>query len=248
MMEDYIVVDLEMTGLHPKRDKILEIGGVKVLGGKVCETFSHLVNPKVPVSDVITKLTGISDEMARRARPSDEVMEEFLAFAGDYVWVGHNVIYDYSFVKQWAVNHGVPMEKWAVDTLKIARKCMELPEKKTLDSLCEYFSIPREESHRALSDALATRELYEILRKKFFAGEEGLFAPKKLEYHGKKQAKATGQQKKYLMELAEYHKITIDMPMEELTRSEASRLADGIIRQHGKIPDGLRRRSGTFRP
>ncbi|MCM1256360.1 MAG: 3'-5' exonuclease [Roseburia sp.] len=248
MVADYMVVDLEMTGLHPKRNKILEIGAVKVLGGKVQDTFSHLVNPKVPVSDVITELTGISDEMAKKARPTDEVMEEFLEFAGDLVWVGHNVIYDYSFVKQWAVNHNIPLEKMAVDTLKIARKCMSLPEKKSLDSLCEFYQIPREESHRALSDARATQKLYEMLRREFSQGQEQLFKPIKLEYHGKKQAKATRQQKNYLKELSEYHKILIDMPLEELTRSEASRLADQIIRQHGKIPDDLRHRSGTSRP
>lgn len=245
---DYIVVDLEMTGLHPKRDRILEIGAVKVLDGKVCGTFSHLVNPKVPVSEVITELTGISDEMAANARPADEVMEEFLAFAGDYVWVGHNIIYDYSFVKQWAVDHEMPLEKQAVDTLKIARKCMALPEKKSLDALCGFYRIRREKSHRALSDAVATQALYEILKEQFGESEKELFLPKKMEYHGKKQAKATRQQKNYLKELAEYHKISIDMPMEELTRSEASRLADQIIRRHGKIPDDLRRRNGISRP
>lgn len=245
---DYIVVDLEMTGLHPKRDKILEIGAVKVLDGKVCDTFSHLVNPKVPVSEVITELTGISDEMTKNARPVDEVMEEFLDFAGDFLWVGHNIIYDYSFVKQWAVDHSIPLEKQAVDTLKIARKCMNLPEKKSLDSLCEFCGISREKCHRALDDALATQKLFEILKEQFGEQEKELFLPKKLEYHGKKQAKATRQQKNYLKELTEYHKITIDVPIEELTRSEASRLADKIIHQHGKIPDDLRRRNGISRP
>lgn len=248
MEADYIVVDLEMTGLHPKRDKILEIGAVKVLDGKVQETFSHLVNPKVPVSDVIAELTGISDEMAKGARQVDEVMGEFLEFAGEYIWVGHNVIYDYSFVKQWAVNHDILLEKRAVDTLKIARKCLPLPEKKTLDALCEFYQIKREESHRALFDALATQKLYEILKEQFQEEKEELFLPEKLEYRGKKQAKATRQQKNYLKELSEYHKITIDMPVEELTRSEASRLADQIIRQHGKIPNGLRHRNGISRP
>ena len=100
MVTDYIAVDLEMTGLNPNRDRILEIGAVKVLGGEVKDTFSHLVNPKIPVSETVVKLTGISNEMAGLARDIDEVMQEFLAFAGEFTWVGHNVI---------EVHHGAPM-------------------------------------------------------------------------------------------------------------------------------------------
>lgn len=248
MLTDYIAVDLEMTGLHPKRDRILEIGAVKVLGGKVRDTFSHLVNPKVPVSEAVAKLTGISNEMAELARDLDEVMGEFLEFAGEYVWVGHNIIFDYSFVKQWAVNHNIPLEKQGVDTLKIARKCLSFPEKKTLDSLCMFYHIEREKSHRAYMDALAAQKLFEILNQEFYEKDQEVFLPRKMEYHGKKQAKATLSQKKYLKELSEYHKITIDMPIEELTRSEASRLTDKIILQHGKIPDALRHRNGKIHP
>lgn len=248
MVTDYIAVDLEMTGLNPKRDRILEIGAVKVLGGEVKDTFSHLVNPKIPVSETVVKLTGISNEMAGLARDIDEVMQEFLAFTGEFTWVGHNVIYDYGFVKQWAVNHNIPLEKRAVDTLKIARKCLVFPEKKSLDSLCMFYHIEREERHRAYMDALAAHRLYEILKKEFYEGEKELFLPWELQYHGKKQTKATLSQKNYLKELSEYHKITIDIPIEELTRSEASRLADKIIRQHGKIPDALRHRNGNFHP
>lgn len=248
MLTGYIAVDLEMTGLHPKRDRILEIGAVKVLGGKVRDTFSHLVNPKVPVSEAVAKLTGISNEMAELARDLDEVMGEFLEFAGEYVWVGHNIIFDYSFVKQWAVNHNIPLEKQGVDTLKIARKCLSFPEKKTLDSLCMFYHIEREKSHRAYMDALAAQKLFEILNQEFYEKDQEVFLPRKMEYHGKKQAKATLSQKKYLKELSEYHKITIDMPIEELTRSEASRLTDKIILQHGKIPDALRHRNGKIHP
>lgn len=111
-----------------------------------------------------------------------------------------------------------------------------------------FYHIEREERHRAYMDALAAHRLYEILKKKFYEGEKELFLPRELQYHGKKQTKATLSQKNYLKELSEYHKITIDIPIEELTRSEASRLADKIIRQHGKIPDALRHRNGNFHP
>lgn len=248
MVTDYIAVDLEMTGLHAKRDKILEIGAVKVKDGKVTDTFSHLVNPNVPVSERVTALTGISNDMAEKGRPIDETVQEFLDFAGELIWVGHNIIFDYSFIKQWAVNHGEPLEKEAVDTLKIARKCLPGVEKKTLDYLCGYYHIAREQGHRALEDAKATAELYEILRREFWKEEEAVFLPKKLEYRGKKQTKATARQKNYLKELEKYHKISIDIPFEELTRSEASRMTDKIIRQYGRIPDGLRHRNGISHP
>ena len=217
------------------------------------DTFSHLVNPKIPVSETVVKLTGISNEMAGLARDIDEVMQEFLAFAGEFTWVGHNVIYDYGFVKQWAVNHNIPLEKRAVDTLKIARKCLVFPEKKSLDSLCMFYHIEREERHRAYMDALAAHRLYEILKKEFYEGEKELFLPRELQYHGHRFCLLPHQRLDGFSApaslispaLAYSH---IFLLFHELTRSEASRLADKIIRQHGKIPDALRHRNGNFHP
>ncbi len=235
MLKDYIVVDLEMTGLNPKRDHILEIGAVKVKDKEVQSTFSVLIRQETPLDERIVQLTGITDEMASAGGEMDAAVSSFLEFAEDFTWVGHNVMFDYSFVKQWEANHRIKRICYGVDTLKIARKCLPDLEKKTLDFLCEHYAISRTAKHRALEDALADRALYEILEERFEKQEPGLFMKKELQYKVKRQTPATPRQKNYLKVLMEYHKIVPDVSLDQLSRSEASRLTDRILREFGRI-------------
>lgn len=248
MLKDYIVVDLEMTGLNPKTDKILEIGAVKVCSKQITDIFSCIVNPECEIEERVQKLTGISSQMAAEGENLDDAVKVFLEFAQDFVWVGHNIIFDYSFMKQWAVNHKIPLTKYAADTLKIARKCLPELEKKSLDYLCEYYKIQREERHRAAEDAKATQALYEILEERFLEKEPELFCPKELQYKVKRQTKATERQKNYLKELAEYHKILLDVSVDQMSRSEASRLTDKIIHQYGKLPALVKQKNKISHP
>ena len=119
MLKDYIVVDLEMTGLNPKRDHILEIGAVKVKDKEVQSTFSVLIRQETPLDERIVQLTGITDEMASAGGEMDAAVSSFLEFAEDFTWVGHNVMFDYSFVKQWEANHRIKRICYGVDTLKL---------------------------------------------------------------------------------------------------------------------------------
>lgn len=235
MLKDYIAVDLEMTGLDPKRDHILEIGAVKVKDKKAQGTFSCLIRQKAPLNERIVELTGITDEMALKGEEPDAAVSAFLEFAEDFVWVGHNIMFDYAFIRQWEVNHRIERTCYAVDTLKIARKCLPDLEKKTLDYLCGHYGIERSVSHRALEDALADSALYEILEQTFLTRQPGLFVKKELQYKVKRQTPATQRQIKYLENLLEYHKITPDVSIDQLNRSDASRLTDRIIRQYGRI-------------
>jgi len=234
MLKDYIVVDLEMTGLNPKTDRILEIGAVKVREKQVLGTFSRLIRPECNLDTRIVELTGITDDMASAGEELDTAVTAFLEFAEDLIWVGHNVQFDYKYIKQWEVNHRMEKTYYSVDTLKIARKCLPALEKKTLDYLCTYYGIQRTSRHRALDDAVANRTLYEILEQHFYQEEPDLFVKKLLQYKVKRQTPATPHQKKYLKEFIEYHRINLDIPIEKLNRSEASRLTDQLIRQYGK--------------
>ena len=234
MLEDYIVVDLEMTGLNPKTDRILEIGAVKVKEKQVDDTFSMLIRPECNLDEKIVELTGITDEMASFGEELDMAVKKFLEFSEDFVWVGHNVQFDYKYIKQWEANHRIEKVHYSVDTLKIARKCLPHLEKKTLDFLCDYYGIERTVRHRALDDAAANRSLYEMLEQNFLKAEPDLFTPKQLYYKVKRQTPATLRQKKYLKDLIEYHRISLDIPIEHLSRSDASRLTDRLIRQYGK--------------
>lgn len=237
MMDSYVSIDLETTGLNPRTDKIIEIGGVKVLNGKVSATFSALVNPGRKLERQITELTGLRDEDLTEAPFIGEVLPELFAFLEELPLLGHSVLFDFSFLKKAAADEKLVFEKQAVDTLQIARKYLRTLESRRLDALCEYYGIPHH-AHRALGDAEATDALYRRLKKEFFSETEGLFCPTALVYKVKRDPPASKAQKERLYRLMQQHKIIPDVEIERLSRSEASRLADRInVRIHqGSCP------------
>ena len=144
-------------------------------------------------------------------------------------------MFDYSFLKQWAVNHKRTFERNAVDTLKLARKFLPQEQKKDLASLCSYFGIERVHAHRALDDVMETQQIFEQLQKMYEAGAPEAFRPYPLQYKVKKQSPATPQQIKYLKQFVEFHGIPMPEIYEDATRSEISRLTDQLIAQYGKM-------------
>lgn len=236
MLESYVVVDLEMTGLRAKTDRILEIGAVKVENHQITATYQKMINAGVKIPKEIQELTGITEEMAATGVKEQEAVEGFFDFCRGFPLAGHNILFDYSFLKQYAVNHKKTFEKNGIDTLKLSRKFLPGLEKKTLDYLCDYLKIERTKNHRALEDARATYVLLEYLREKYEEQEPEAFRPLPLVYRAKKQSPATERQKRHLKELTEYHKIELDIDIETLTKSEASRKTDRILAQYGKIP------------
>ena len=236
MLEDYVVIDLEMTGLNIKQDKILETGAVRVRGGRAEDVCTALLRPGIRLTEEIEKLTGITNEMAEAGRDPEEAMAEFFAFLGDDVLVGQNIIFDYGFLKQWAVNHWFPFERTAADTLKLARKFLPKEEKKDLASLCVFFAVERRNAHRALDDAWETWQIFEKLKERFGREAEEAFIPKPLSCQVKRQTPATERQKTYLRRYAAHFKLAVPERLDEMTRSEVSRLVDQWIFIYGKLP------------
>lgn len=234
-MENYIVVDLETTGLTPKRDRILEIGAWKVEKGAFVAQFHSMVDPCIQIPERITTLTGITDAMVAGQPRIAEVIRQFLDFAGELPLLGHNLQFDYAFLVHAAVNEGLNFSRDGADTLKISRKVLaELPSRR-LGDLCAYYGISQERAHRADEDAYVTALLYEKLKAQFGGADPELFAPVPMVYKAKKQQPITNAQKGYLNDLLKYHTIKCDMQIDSLTKSEASRLIDGIILQYGRI-------------
>ena len=233
MMNSYISIDLETTGLNPKTDKIIEIGAVKVEEGTITQRFSTYVNPGRRLEQRIVELTGICDRDLEGARVIEDVFPYLQLFLGDLPILGHSVLFDFSFLKKAAVNQKMTFEKTGVDTLKIARKYLQSLESRSLDSLCKYYAISHH-AHRALADAEATDSLYRRLKEDFFSTEEELFCPKPLIFKVKRDQPASKAQKERLYKLIAQHKIILDADVEMLSRSEASRLTD-IIRSKSGI-------------
>ena len=236
MLENYVVIDLEMTGLNPKEDAILEVGAVRVRDGKTAEAHSALLRPARPLTPEVSRLTGITPAMAEAGEEPEPAMERFFAFLGEDILVGQNVIYDYRFLKQWAVNHDFLFERSAVDTLKLARLFLPKDQKKDLESLCAYFSVEPKRAHRALDDARATGLILERLKAEYGADHAEAFTPYPLQYRPKKQTPATGRQVEYIKRYAAYYGIALPETLMHMTRSEASRLVDRWIARYGKLP------------
>ena len=236
MINEYVVLDLEMTGLSAKTDQIIEIGAVKIKNNQVVDTIECLVNPKCKIPTRVVELTGITDEMVQQGRDKDEAIKALLDFMDGQILVGQNVNFDYSFLKQWAVNHKRPLEAKACDTLKIARVLLPPEQPKKLENLCQYFGIERAREHRALDDAMETWQVFERLK---MLGQElenasTYFEPRPLEYRAKKQSPATPRQVQRLKEYRENHQITDEINWETLTKSEASRIMDKYILVYGR--------------
>ena len=99
MLENYVVVDLEMTGLHTRTDRILEIGAVKVEKGQAVAIFHRMINPKMKLSKEVKELTGITDEMTEDGCEAEAAVKEFKDFAEGFPLAGHNIMFDFSFLK-----------------------------------------------------------------------------------------------------------------------------------------------------
>lgn len=235
MINDYVCVDIETTGCQSKWSRIIEIGAVKVRKGKVVDSFSGLINPGLEISEFITNLTGITNDMVADKPGIDVVMPKFIDFAGDDVLLGHNLMFDYSFLKQNAENLNLSFEREGIDTLKISRKVLKELESRKLDYLCAYYGISDEHHHRAFNDADVTSQLYQILIDRFYDEYPEIFEPQKLEVKVKKLQPITARQAKYLTNLCNYHNIAIDFDIEKLSKNEASKKIDKILSENGRI-------------
>lgn len=234
-LDRYVVVDLETTGLEPGKDRILEIGAVKVEQGVVTDTFGKFADPQMLIPMYVQKLTGISQDMVAGKQPPSEIVAEFMEFSEGYDLMGHNLMFDYRFLKHQAVNQKLSFEKRGIDTLKISRCLLPDLESRSLSYLCEYFQLHREFAHRAYHDAMATHELYRKLLEQSEEGQEKLFQPVDLQYKVKRQGPITNAQKTYLNDLIKYHRIELDVEIESLTKNEASRRIDKILSEYGRI-------------
>lgn len=233
MIDSYVCLDLETTGLDPKKDKIIEIGAVKVKDREVVDIMETFVNPERPLEERIIALTGIKDEQLSNAPDIKEILPKLIDFIGDDILLGHRVSFDYSFVKKAAINQRLKFEKFGIDTLKLARKFLPDLESRSLEFLCRHFEIEHS-AHRALADAKATSELYYKLVELFYEGHEDVFKPKLLSYNAKPDTPITIPQKEQLYKLLDKHKIKVDYDVEKLTRSEASRIISQILVEYGR--------------
>ncbi len=157
---DFVVFDIETTGFSPKQNRIIEIGAVKVCGGRIVDRFSCFVNPETPIPYEIEKLTGITDDMVVGAETIEAVLPQFLSFCEGCMLVAHNAEFDMSFIRENCDRQGIPHDFTYVDTVGIARIFLPGQKKHTLDAVAKSLNVSLENHHRAVDDAEATAEIF----------------------------------------------------------------------------------------
>ncbi len=168
--DEFVVFDLETTGLNPSKDKITEIGAVKIKEGKVFSKFSAFINPGISIPSFIVKLTGITDEMVMDAPPIEQVLNDFMEFIQGAVLVAHNANFDVGFIKYNAKLMGDKIRNPYIDTLELCRKMFPELGKYKLNMVAKHLGIQFENHHRAVDDSMVTAKIFlycmDVLREK----------------------------------------------------------------------------------
>ena len=161
----YAILDIETTGLSPKREKITEIAIYIHDGEKIVDEFSTLLNPEVDIPYRITQLTGINNKMVNDAPKFYEVARKIVEMTEDAIIVGHNVSFDYNFIRKEFREFGYDFQRKKLCTVQLSRKLLPGRRSYSLGKLCNELGIIITDRHRAAGDALATVKLFEILQK-----------------------------------------------------------------------------------
>lgn len=162
---DYVIFDLETTGISCRYDEIIEISSVKVRGGNVIEEFSELVNPGRPIPFAASSVNHISNDMVAGAPPFSEVLPRFLKFIEEDTLVGHNIsTFDMKFLYRDCEKYfGQTLTNDYIDTLRLSTLCFPQMHHHRLSDMAEHFGIATEGAHRALADCIMTQQVFEKL-------------------------------------------------------------------------------------
>lgn len=181
-VKDYVLFDLETTGISCNYDEIIEISAVKVRDGKVIDEFSTLVNPLMPIPRAASRVNNITDDMVAFAPTFEEVLPMFIEFVGDDVLVGHNIkTFDMKFIYRDCEKYfSQTITNDYVDTLQVAKVCFPKWKHRRLSDLAEHYNISTVGAHRALQDCRMNQQVFELLGKEL--ENINITAPKEEEY------------------------------------------------------------------
>ena len=158
--DKYVVFDIETTGFSPEKNKIIEIGAVKVIGGEIVDRYSTFINPEVPIPFRIEELTSIRDDMVITSPTVDVILPQFMKFCKDCIMVAHNADFDMSFIKRNCALLGMEYNPTIVDTVALARVLLPQLNRFKLDTVAKALNISLDHHHRAVDDAACTAEIF----------------------------------------------------------------------------------------
>ena len=160
MDNDCVVFDIETTGLDAATCEIIEIGAVKVINGKIAETFSCLIKPNQEIPDQITALTGITNEMVANCYTIKDVLQDFYKFTRNSVLVAYNIAFDYKFIYLAGIAQGYNFDNKQIDAMVLAKTKLKGLKNYKLKTVVDKLNVPLENAHRAVNDATATAEAF----------------------------------------------------------------------------------------
>ena len=161
---EFIVFDIETTGLSVLQERITEIGAVRMVGGEIKDTFSTFVDPEKHIPEKITELTGITDEMVKGAPSEHDAVKAFLEFCGENaIVVAHNAGFDTSFIKAAAEKNGLRYDLTHIDTLAISRGMFPQLAKHKLDNIAKHLKLGDFNHHRACDDAMMLAKIFQVM-------------------------------------------------------------------------------------
>ena len=164
-VDNYVLVDIETTGLSPRTDEIIEIGAIKVKENKIIDTYNTLIKIDRNLNPFITKLTGITDKMLETGKETDKALEEFVNFTGNEIIMGHNVNFDINFIYDKCLSYlDYYLSNDFVDTMRIAKHILPNIQNYKLGTLANYFGVDYSSAHRGLKDVEITYEVYNKLK------------------------------------------------------------------------------------
>ena len=240
-LSDYVVVDLETTGLDPERDGIIEFGAVKVSDGCFTQSCSSLVNPGCEISGFISELTGITNDMLASAPSITDTLPDLIHFLGNSVVVGHNVNFDINFIYENCIKVlDRPFSNDFIDTMRLSRRLFPEHRHHRLCDLKERFGIIDALEHRALADAEQTGRCYEYMKR--YVSQTGIS-------HEQLRCASSGCFAKDVRASAEvfdedsplYHKVFVFTgALERMTRREAMQL---VVNHGGQCADAVSSRT-----
>ena len=158
--DEFVVFDIETTGLSFVNDKIIEIGAVRYRNGKITDRFDTFVNPGTEIPEEIVKLTSITNEMVSDAPGMKDAMTAFLGFCKDDVLVAHNASFDTTFIRAACNSLGIEFKNTYIDTYAVSRFVNTDLKKHNLEALRDYFGLGEFHHHRASDDAAVTAEIF----------------------------------------------------------------------------------------
>ena len=166
--EEFVVFDIETTGLNSHTNKIIEIGAVKIKAGRIIDRYSQLINPGISIPHHITEITSITNEQVANQPKIDEVIGKFVDFIGDAVLVAHNAPFDMGFIKRDIKEYlNIDLENSVIDTLQMARDLFPDFKKYGLGDLNKSLGLALEKHHRAVDDSQATANMFIIFLEKY---------------------------------------------------------------------------------